>query len=65
MGVLTFFKNLFLGIMVSLYLLGSKERFAATGCKLCYTFFTEDRAAWLIRGVAQDLGAEDIAVKLL
>lgn len=50
-GVLTFFKNLFLGIMVSLYLLGSKERFAATGCKLCYTFFTEDRAAWLIRGV--------------
>ena len=50
-GVLTFFKNLFLGIMVSLYVLGSKEKFAAAGCKLCYTFFPEDRASWLIRGI--------------
>ena len=50
-GVLVFFKNLFLGIMVSLYLLGSKEHFAAAGCKLCYTFLPEDRAAWFIRGV--------------
>lgn len=50
-GVLSFFKNLFLGIMISLYVLGSKEKFAAAGCKLCYTFFSEDRAAWLIRGV--------------
>lgn len=50
-GVLIFFKNLFLGIMVSLYLLGSKEHFAAAGCKLCYTFLSEDRAAWFIRGV--------------
>ena len=48
-GVLVFFKNLFLGIMVSLYLLGSKEHFAAAGCKLCYTFLPEDRAAWFIR----------------
>ena len=51
LGVLNFFKNLFLGIMVSLYLLGSKERFSAASCKLCYTVFSEDRAAWLIRGV--------------
>ena len=50
-GVLVFFKNLFLGIMVSLYLLGSKEHFAAAGCKLCYTFLPEDRAAWFIRGI--------------
>jgi len=50
-GVLTFFKNLFIGIMVSLYLLGAKETFAAASCKLCYTFFSEDGAALLIRGV--------------
>ena len=50
-GVLVFFKNLFLGIMVSMYLLGSKEHFAAAGCKLCYTFLPEDRAAWFIRGI--------------
>lgn len=50
-GVLTFFKNLFLGIMVSLYLLASKEKFAATSCKLCYTLLPEGWAAWFIRGV--------------
>ena len=50
-GVLTFFKNLFLGIMVSLYLLASKERFAATSSKLCYTLLPEGWAAWFIRGV--------------
>lgn len=50
-GVLTFFKNLFLGMMVSLYLLASKEKFAATSCKLCYTVFPEDWASWLIRGI--------------
>lgn len=50
-GVLVFFKNLFIGIMVSLYLLGAKENFSAAGCKLCYTLFSEDRAALFIRGV--------------
>ncbi|MDE7218365.1 MAG: AI-2E family transporter [Oscillospiraceae bacterium] len=50
-GVLVFFKNLFLGIMVSMYLLASKENFSAVGCKLCYTLLPEDRAAWFIRGI--------------
>ena len=50
-GVMTFFKNLFIGIMVSLYLLGAKESFSAVGCKLCYTFLNEDQAALLIRGI--------------
>ena len=50
-GVLVFFKNLFIGIMVSLYLLGAKESFSAAGCKLCYTVLSEDRASWFIRGV--------------
>ena len=51
LGVLVFFKNLLLGVMVSLYLLASKEGFAATSCKLCYTALPEEWAAWLIRGV--------------
>lgn len=50
-GLLMFFKNLLLGVMISLYLLASKEGFAATGCKLCYTLLPEDWAAWFIRGV--------------
>lgn len=50
MGVVVFLKNLLIGIIVSIYLLGTKETFAATGSKLCYTFFNEQRAAWLIRG---------------
>lgn len=50
-GLLMFFKNLLLGVMISLYLLASKEGFAASGCKLCYTFLPEDWAAWFIRGI--------------
>ena len=51
LGVLTFFKNLFIGVMVSLYLLGAKENFSAISCRLCYTLLSEDRASWFIRGV--------------
>ncbi len=49
-GVFVFFKNLLLGAVVSVYLLASKENFAAIGCKLCYTLMPEDWAAWFIRG---------------
>ena len=51
LGVLAFLKNLLLGVIVSIYLMGSKEGFAAASCKLCYTLLPEDWAAWLIRGV--------------
>jgi len=50
-GVFSFFKNLFVGIMVSLYLLASKEKFSATSCKLCYAVLPEGAAAWFIRGI--------------
>jgi len=50
-GVFVFFKNLLLGVIVSIYLMASKEGFTAAGCKLCYTLLPEGRAAWLIRGV--------------
>lgn len=51
LSVFNFLKNLLIGVIVSIYLLAAKEGFAASGCKLCYTFFPEDRAALLIRGV--------------
>ncbi len=50
-GVVVFLKNLLIGIIVSIYLLATKESFAATGCKLCYAFLPESRAALFIRGV--------------
>ena len=50
-GVFVFLKNLLLGVVVSVYLLASKEGFAAGSCRLCYTLLPEKRAAWLIRGV--------------
>ena len=51
MDFFTFLTNLLVGIIVSVYLLATKEQFAATGCKLTYALFNEKRAAWLIRGV--------------
>ena len=51
MGVFVFLKDLLLGVVVSVYLLASKEGFAAGSCRLCYTLLPEGRAAWLIRGV--------------
>ena len=50
LGIVVFLKNLLIGVIVSVYLLATKETFAAGGCKLCYTFLSEERAAWLIRG---------------
>ncbi|MGM9662846.1 MAG: AI-2E family transporter [Oscillospiraceae bacterium] len=49
-GIVVFFKNLLIGFIVSIYLLATKEGFAASGCKLCYAFLPEEKAALLIRG---------------
>ncbi len=49
-GIFVFLKNLLIGIIVSIYLLAAKERFAATACKLCYAFLSERRAELAIRG---------------
>ena len=51
LGVFVFLKNLLLGVIISIYLLGGKESFASGGCKLCYTVFSESGAALVIRGV--------------
>lgn len=49
-SVLVFLKNLLVGFIVSIYLLATKERFAATGRKLCYAFLSEKNAGLVIRG---------------
>ena len=49
--IVTFLADLLVGTIVSVYLLSTKEKFAATGCKLAYAMCSEKRAAWLIRGV--------------
>ncbi len=48
--IINFFKNLLVGIIVSVYLLATKEAFAATGCKMTYSFFSQRRAAQIIDG---------------
>ena len=50
LGVITFLKNLLVGFIVSIYLLGTKERFSATSKKLCYAFLSEKHAALIING---------------
>ena len=51
MGLLSFVYNLLIGVIVSIYILATKESFGATGCKMCYSFCSEERAALVIRGV--------------
>jgi len=48
--ILNFFKNLLVGIIISIYLLATKESFAASGCKLIYSLFSQRRAAQVIAG---------------
>ena len=51
MGLIGFVYNLLIGVIVSIYILATKESFGATGCKLCYSFLSQENAAQLIRGV--------------
>lgn len=48
-SVVSFFKNLIIGIIVSIYMLAMKEKSAARCCKLLYGILPEYRAAWVIR----------------
>lgn len=52
-GVVVFLKNLLVGFIVSIYLLATKERFSATGRKLCYAFLSEERATLFLRGTRE------------
>ncbi len=53
LSVLTFFMDLLVGIIVSVYILATKEGFASTGCKITYTLLSEKRAAQVIGAVKE------------
>ncbi len=48
-GVINFLLDMLVGFIVSIYLLAAKERFAATGKKLCYAFLNEKHADVVLR----------------
>jgi len=52
-GVVNFVMNLLVGIIVSVYVLTTKEGFAATGCKITYSLLTEERADMLVRAIKE------------
>ena len=49
-SVVTFAKNLIIGIIISIYLLAMKEKSLARCCKLVYGIFNENQAKWIVRG---------------
>ena len=50
MRLLGFLKNLLVGIIVSVYLLATKERCAAHARKMVYSFFPQENVHWVLRG---------------
>lgn len=48
-NVVSFFKNLIIGVVVSVYMLAMKEKSAARCCKLVYGIFKEPQAKTIIR----------------
>lgn len=50
LSLVTFAKNVVVGIIVSVYLLGTKERLSAHARKLVYGLFSRENTAWILRG---------------
>ena len=53
LSVLGFFKNFFVGVVVSVYLLALKERFAVNARRLLYSFVSERHYSMLMRGITR------------
>ena len=51
LSVMNFAKNLLVGLIASVYLLATKERCAAYGRKLVYSFFPQEQVELVLRGV--------------
>lgn len=49
-SVVTFAKNLIIGVIISIYLLAMKEKSLARCCKMVYGIFNENQAKWIVRG---------------
>ena len=50
-GLVVFLKNLLVGIIVSIYLLATKEQCAAFSRKVTFSLFSRENAGWVLRGV--------------
>ncbi len=48
-NVMTFLKNLLIGIIVSIYLLGTKEQCAASARRILYSCFPRENVRWVLR----------------
>ena len=53
LSLLNFLKNLLVGLIVSIYLLATKERCAAYGRKLACALFSRENVRWVLRGAAK------------
>lgn len=49
-SVMTFLKNVLIGIIVSIYFLGTKEQCAASGRRILYGLFPRESVRWILRG---------------
>lgn len=67
MSLLGFLKNLLVGIIVSVYLLATKERCAAHARKMVYSLFPQEHVRWVLRGThkADDIFSGFVRGKLL
>ncbi len=50
-GLVNFLKNLLVGIIVSIYLLATKEHCAALSRKVVFGLFSRESAGWVLRGI--------------
>lgn len=50
MSIVNFLKTLLVGVIVSIYLLATKERCAAHARKLAYSVFSDKNIRWVLRG---------------
>ena len=48
-SVMTFLKNLLIGVIVSIYFLGTKEQCAASARRILYGLFSRDNVRWILR----------------
>ena len=51
LSVVNFFKNLLVGVIVSIYLLATKEGCAALGRKAVYSLCSQRHVRWIMRGI--------------
>ena len=67
MSVIGFFSDLLVGVIVSVYLLATKERFSAQSRKVAYSLFSRENVYWVLRGArkADDIFSGFIRGKLL